>query len=188
MTLEENTPLIGRGGKENARTICVMKGINCDSEKFRSERRAFYRELRKNGIPLIRENIELIKNFVSEFPQIRHAAVSSEQQVEIQENLRAAGIDNFFELVVSYEDHPDLKRKPAQDMYLYALQKLGLEAGECIAFEDSTSGIAAAKAAGLLCVALPNEMTIKQSLSAADLIIFVGAERTPTQILKKLGF
>ncbi len=188
LTLQEYISLIGRGGKENAETICVLKKISCDQDKFRADRRTIYKELRKKGIPIFKENIEFIKNFVAEFPQIRHAVVSSEYQAEIKENLRAAGIDNFFELIVSYEDRPDFKRKPEPDLYLYALEKLGLHAEECIVFEDSMSGIKAAKTAGIICVALSNEMTIKQDLSEADFIVSPRAERSPIQILNKLGF
>jgi beta-phosphoglucomutase-like phosphatase (HAD superfamily) len=44
-------------------------------------------------------------------------------------------------------------------------------AREAVAFEDSPNGIAAAKAAGLRCVAVPNPITAALDLSAADLPI-----------------
>jgi beta-phosphoglucomutase-like phosphatase (HAD superfamily) len=40
---------------------------------------------------------------------------------------------------------------------------------EAIAFEDSTNGVLAAKAAGLFCVVVPNLMTVDLDLSEADL-------------------
>jgi len=186
--LAEYIPLVGRDGKENAETIHVLKGISCDKEQFRADRRTIYKRLREKDIPLIKENIELVKSFVSEFPRIRHAVVSSEQKIQIGENLRAAEIDNLFELIVSYENHPDLKRKPAPDMYLYALKKLGANPEECLVFEDSASGVAAATSAKIKCVALPNEFTKNHNFSAAAFIIFPGEKRAPAQILKKLGF
>ena len=45
--------------------------------------------------------------------------------------------------------------KPAPDVYLLALQRLGLHARACIAIEDTKPGLAAATAAGLACVAVP---------------------------------
>ena len=42
---------------------------------------------------------------------------------------------------------------------------------DAIAVEDSPNGIAAAKAAGLFCVAVPNGVTVKLDLSAADLYV-----------------
>ena len=59
--------------------------------------------------------------------------------------------------------------KPAPDLYLAVCECLGVAAQQAIAFEDSANGIAAAKAAGLHCVAVPNPMTASLDLSAADL-------------------
>jgi putative hydrolase of the HAD superfamily len=40
-----------------------------------------------------------------------------------------------------------------------------------VAFEDSPHGIAAAKAAGMLCVAVPNPVTRRLRLEGADLVL-----------------
>ncbi len=56
--------------------------------------------------------------------------------------------------------------KPAPDLYLAALAALGVAAGEAVALEDSPNGIAAARAAGLFCVAIPNAVTRHTSLAA----------------------
>jgi HAD superfamily hydrolase (TIGR01509 family) len=61
--------------------------------------------------------------------------------------------------------------KPAPDLYLRACAALAVAPGEAIAFEDSPNGIAAAKAAGLRCVAVPHEITRGLDLSAADLVL-----------------
>ena len=47
-----------------------------------------------------------------------------------------------------------LRPKPHPDAYLNALDRLGLRAGDCVAVEDSPRGLAAARAAGLRCIAL----------------------------------
>jgi beta-phosphoglucomutase-like phosphatase (HAD superfamily) len=46
-----------------------------------------------------------------------------------------------------------------------------VEPSEAIAIEDSPNGISAARAAGIFCVAFPNEVTSRLDLSQADLII-----------------
>ena len=46
---------------------------------------------------------------------------------------------------------------------------LGVAPKDAVAFEDSANGIAAAKDAGLLCVAVPNALTAGMDLSRADL-------------------
>lgn len=59
--------------------------------------------------------------------------------------------------------------KPAPDLYLSAVAALGVAPNQVVAFEDSANGIAAAKDAGLLCVAVPNALTAGMDLSRADL-------------------
>src|SRR5712664_1370397 len=54
-------------------------------------------------------------------------------------------------------------------LYLRAIRDLGVAAREALAFEDSPNGIAAAKAAGFRCVAVPNAITSTLDLSGADL-------------------
>jgi HAD superfamily hydrolase (TIGR01509 family) len=63
------------------------------------------------------------------------------------------------------------RKKPAPDIYLLALSRLGVSARRAIAFEDSAIGVAAAKAAGLLTVATPSEWTQGQDFAAADLVL-----------------
>jgi HAD superfamily hydrolase (TIGR01509 family) len=63
------------------------------------------------------------------------------------------------------------RKKPAPDIYLLALSRLGVTARRAVAFEDSGIGVAAAKAAGLFTVATPSEWTRGQDFAAADLIL-----------------
>lgn len=62
-------------------------------------------------------------------------------------------------------------KKPAPDIYVLALARLGVDAGETLAFEDSEAGVAAAHRAGLSVVAAPSVYTCHQDLSLADLIV-----------------
>jgi HAD superfamily hydrolase (TIGR01509 family) len=59
--------------------------------------------------------------------------------------------------------------KPHPELYLAVTAALGVAPGEAIALEDSPNGIAAAKAAGLFCVAVPNPLTRHLALDRADL-------------------
>jgi HAD superfamily hydrolase (TIGR01509 family) len=62
-------------------------------------------------------------------------------------------------------------KKPAPDIYNFALERLGLPAQRAIAFEDSEVGVRAAKGAGLFTVATPSLWTIGQDFSAADVVL-----------------
>lgn len=59
------------------------------------------------------------------------------------------GLDKWFDMDKVIFDDFKIKGKPAPDMFLAATQKLGLDPPECIIFEDSTSGVQAAKAVGI---------------------------------------
>jgi beta-phosphoglucomutase-like phosphatase (HAD superfamily) len=68
-------------------------------------------------------------------------------------------------------------------LYLLACERLSVETSLSVALEDSPNGIAAAKAAGLYTVAVPNRVTIHLDLSAADRIV----ESLANESLQSLG-
>ena len=61
--------------------------------------------------------------------------------------------------------------KPEPHLYEAVLSKLGITGAEAIALEDSPNGIAAAKAAGMFCVAVPNPVTVNLRLFGADVVL-----------------
>ena len=81
--------------------------------------------------------------------------------------LRTAGLLTTFDAVVTAEDVP--RAKPAPDLYLLACERLGVAPRDALALEDSASGVAAAKAAGLTCIAVPQYA--ETDVSAADRVI-----------------
>jgi len=97
----------------------------------------------------------------------RLAVVSGAVRSEVDMVLRAADID-VFEVIVSAEDVT--RGKPDPEGYLLALQRLRLEAADAIAIEDAPPGIAAAKAAGLSCVAVLGTAP-RERLGQADEIV-----------------
>jgi HAD superfamily hydrolase (TIGR01509 family) len=61
--------------------------------------------------------------------------------------------------------------KPAPDIYLAAAAALALPPALCLALEDSPNGVRSAKAAGMRCIAVPNELSVELDLSEADAIL-----------------
>ena len=187
LSLREYMVCVGRPGKENVETICKMKGITADTEHLRLVRREKYEELRRDGTPIIDEHVELAKKFSREYPNLRQILVSSSSRADIDANVSLIGLDDFFEFTVSYEDVPGMVRKPAPDMYLFTLKKLGLRAEECVAFEDSRSGVVSAIQAGIPTVALPNRLTVEGDFSGAKMSILPGEKKNPKEILEKIS-
>lgn len=63
------------------------------------------------------------------------------------------------------------KKKPAPDIYDYALAQLQLKPDECLALEDSENGLKAALAAGVPTIVTVNEYTKMQDFSGALLVV-----------------
>jgi beta-phosphoglucomutase-like phosphatase (HAD superfamily) len=71
--------------------------------------------------------------------------------------VEAMGFDAF-DVVVAGDDV--VHGKPHAEPYLKAAALLGVEPKDCVAFEDSISGILSAEAAGTVAVGIPNVMMI----------------------------
>lgn len=76
--------------------------------------------------------------------------------------------------------------KPAPDLYRAAVAALRVQPAEAVALEDSPNGIAAAKDAGLRCVAVPNALTADLDLSRADIRIVSLASLPLADLLRHL--
>lgn len=80
--------------------------------------------------------------------------------------LDAAGVRGFFQAVVN--GHEIERPKPAPDVYLRAAEKLGVRPADCVVFEDSATGVAAARRAGMRVVGLT---TTAAELDGVDLAV-----------------
>ncbi|WP_028864044.1 HAD-IA family hydrolase [Psychromonas aquimarina] len=106
-------------------------------------------------------------NFVKSIPQQSWAIATSGPRKVAQTSLLASGF-KLPEVMVCAEDVA--YGKPHPEPFVLAAQKLGLEAQNCIAFEDSPAGVKSAKDAGCFTIALLTSHK-KSELASADLII-----------------
>jgi HAD superfamily hydrolase (TIGR01509 family) len=107
---------------------------------------------------------------------VRLAVASSSTFEWVSTHLERLALLDYFDVIVNCEG--GIPAKPAPDVYEAAVVALEADPSQAIAFEDSPNGVAAAKAAGLMCVAVPNRMTAALDLRAADLVVdsFVGID------------
>lgn len=96
------------------------------------------------------------------------AVCSSSPKDVIDQCLVEIGLAEYFDFAIS-SDQVD-RPKPAPDVYLHAMRVLGLSPLQCIVYEDSADGIAAAKNAGLRVIAREDKR-YGQDQSAADWIV-----------------
>lgn len=79
------------------------------------------------------------------------------------------GILKYFTFIITPENYTNYKPHP--EPYLTGWQKTNLSKEECIVVEDSRRGLLSAKAAGLECIIIPNELTKISDFSEADLVL-----------------
>ena len=137
----------------------------------------------KKNIPLIPG----VKNFVEEASKNHLFAICSGANIkEIKFVLSKVGWLKLFDPIVTQEDIEH--GKPHPDGFNFALQKLNertaqgsITPEQCLVIEDSPKGIAAARAAGMKCLAISNSFP-KEKLSEADWITDSLADLDPKSI------
>jgi HAD superfamily hydrolase (TIGR01509 family) len=138
---------------------------------------------RERGPELVAEMISLMHDLVRRSVDARPGAVelvdrlrelrvplglaSNSPRFLVDDALATAGMTDAFDAIVTSDDVE--LAKPAPDIYLLACERLGVAPADALALEDSASGVAAAKAAGLTCIAVPQ--FAETDVSAADRIV-----------------
>jgi HAD superfamily hydrolase (TIGR01509 family) len=140
-----------------------MRGRAIDREQIRTQRHARVREL--NLLQPIQPGVV---NYLQDARQLglKIGLASSSSRVWVHGHLERLALYEYFTATKCVEDTGT--HKPDPGPYLAVLDALNVLPSEAMAFEDSPNGIAAAQAAGILCVAVPNPMTQHLQLHHAD--------------------
>ena len=85
------------------------------------------------------------------------------------EHALSADAVSWFEVIAAGDVVP--AKKPAPDIYSYALAQMGLAPSDCLAFEDSENGLRAARGAGLKTVITVNDYTHDHDFTGAVLVL-----------------
>ena len=96
---------------------------------------------------------------------IKLAIVTGAGREGVNATVMANSFEDKFHVIVCGDDVDN--SKPSADCYLLAIQRLAVNASECIAIEDSENGIAAAVSAGIPCIAISTPMSKHHDLSKA---------------------
>lgn len=106
---------------------------------------AYFRSINAQGLPLIPGARELLDFLRSR--NIRMYVVSAGSRHSVEEALHAAKIDSYFSGTVTSDEVA--RSKPNPEIYLKCLAIYGLNANDCVAVEDSESGVTSSVAAGI---------------------------------------
>ena len=162
------------GGKERMRAYAARIGAGIDDaqiQRMHLAKNAHYGALTRSGKATLRPGVEiLIRRGHAAGLKLAICTTTSRANIEalIEATLGADGLA-LFDVVVGAEDAP--VKKPAPDAYLLALKRLGLPAADCLAFEDSANGLAAARAAGIETVVTPGIYTAHETFEGAAVVL-----------------
>nr|WP_321238301.1 HAD family phosphatase [uncultured Tolumonas sp.] len=108
-----------------------------------------------SGFPLMPAVLETLVHFSR--GGLKLGIVTGAARKNVKVTLGLNSLDAYFSVIVSGEDIS--RNKPAPDCYLLAMEMLGVSKSECLAFEDTESGVRAAASAGITCLAVPTVMS-----------------------------
>jgi HAD superfamily hydrolase (TIGR01509 family) len=175
LTADGLVTIVGLRGVDNWARLKEKHGLAPSVAELDLRKRQHYHRIISQGVEPAPGLITLLESLHQR--RVKKAVGSSSVASDITMivgTLHAAG---YFDVLVSGEQVE--RGKPAPDIFLEAARQLKVSAAECVVLGDTTHDIAAAKAAGMLAVGVPNEYTLHQDFSQADAIFSSLAQITP---------
>jgi len=144
--------MVGLGDRDCRALLASRLSDEASIDRLTEHCHALYEARTQQGLPLrpgIVALLELLRAHA-----VPCAVATSTRQPRADRKLKAAGLFDYFQVVVTSSDvaHP----KPAPDIYLLAAQRLGFAPDRCLALEDSPAGTRAALAAGMTVIQVPD--------------------------------
>lgn len=134
----------------------------------------------KMGEPALREGVE---DYLKEAKELglKIGLASSSNREWVEGYLKQLNIFKYFDVIKTSNDVSEVKPNP--ELYLKAIESLGITSSEAFAFEDSLNGLKAARAAGLQCVIVPNPVTAHLDFTDYSLRLASMGERSLQDVI-----
>ena len=134
-----------------------------DIVRHGESKESLYRGLMR---PLVEEHLVAgAREFLQRHSGIPMAVASNAERANVDFVLDTAGLRGFFRAITS--GHDVARPKPAPDIYLHAARMLRVAPADCVVFEDSITGVAAARAAGMRVVGVLTTLTAFDNVEIA---------------------
>jgi HAD superfamily hydrolase (TIGR01509 family) len=171
--------MMGMSSTEWARYMHDVIGLAEPPEEINDEVVRRMQERYAVELPLIDGAVDAVRRLARRY---RLGLASSSNRPLIDAVLADSGLGDHFEATVSSEEVA--RGKPAPDVYLEALKRLGVPAAHAAGVEDSANGIRSAHAAEMRVVAIPNRRypPPPDALALADVVLESLEELTPDAI------
>ena len=176
------TAMMGRDAREAVRLLINHYNLSEGVEEIIAERNQLIAALFKEHLQPVPNVLELLRSVRTLGIKTGLASSSPRQLVQLAVN--KLGLAGLFDLALSGDQVA--RGKPAPDIYLTVAGKLGVDAENCLVIEDAPLGVAAAKAAGMCCLAISTSAN-ESELAAADKVVRGFAE-VDVQSLQELMY
>jgi len=161
---ESFIPFIGRGEELYTQGPADAHGVAIDLPKAAQRREECFAALVEDGTDISFPGTNALIQAAHDAGW-KLAIATSSSRAKSSKALKAARIPlELFEARVTGDDITH--KKPHPEIYLKAAAAIGLDPGECVGIEDSTSGVQSVVAADMRCLAVTNSFT-REELSAA---------------------
>ena len=166
---DDYAAMLGRsGGKDRVAEYAESRGEQVDAAAVhQTKSEVFQGKLASGGVQARPGVVEIVEAARREGTRLGLVTTTSPENVAA---LTAALLPDVevgaFDVIVDSSDVDAPKPDPAA--YAFALESLGVEAADCVAVEDNPGGVQSAVAAGVSCVAFPNENTADQEFEGAS--------------------
>jgi HAD superfamily hydrolase (TIGR01509 family) len=160
-TIEHKRDLIGSSGPVAEAKVERMLGLPGEGPALMAELHELVMEEARGGVEPMPGALALLEAIT-----VPIGVASNSPRSFVERTLDVSGLRDRFGCVLSADDvaHP----KPAPDLYIELARGLGADPAQCVALEDSPTGVAAARAAGAFVIGVPSLEGIV--LDDADLV------------------
>lgn len=160
--------MLGMSSPEWSRYMHDELGLKMDQDQISPAVVALMAERYRKQLPLIPGADDALRRLSARWP-LGLASASNREIIDLVVDL--AGWGSLFQVTCSAEEVTH--GKPAPDVYLEVVRRLGMRPDLCVAVEDSAAGIQSAAAAGLGVIAIPNRSYPPgpSSLALADVVL-----------------
>jgi HAD superfamily hydrolase (TIGR01509 family) len=160
--------LDSNGGAQRIADYAEARGDDVDADAVHATKSQIFQELLSNaGLKPRPGVLETVHEAKRRNVKLGFVTTTTPENVSaLLETLSPEIGADTFDLVVDRDAVPN--PKPDADVYRYALEQLGEDASSAVAIEDNVGGVAAAAAAGVKCIAFPNENTTDGDFTAAE--------------------
>ncbi len=169
--------MIGRPARDSARYLVEALALPITADEYLREREAMLEGLFPESCAMAGARELTAALAAQSVPQA--VATSYGRRLFDLKTARHRDWFRVFAATVLGDDPRVARGKPAPDIFLVAAADLGAAPEACLVVEDAPAGVAAAHAAGMQVLAIPDPGMERAALAAADLVVASLADVTP---------